>query len=128
MADVTIQVHGLKELEARLAQLPDAARHALAAGLYQHAHRVMARSAEEVPVETGALRSTGHVEEPAISGDRVSLTLGYGGPAAPYALYVHENLQAHHHVGRAKYLEGPAMELMPELEATVARVLGEALG
>lgn len=32
------------------------------------------------------------------------LTVGY---SAPYAVYVHENLEAHHTVGEAKFLEKP---------------------
>ena len=32
-----------------------------------------------------------------------------------YAVYVHENLEAHHPVGQAKFLEQPARELAPEL-------------
>lgn len=33
------------------------------------------------------------------------------GFTAQYALYVHENLQAHHDTGQAKYLEQPARQL-----------------
>jgi hypothetical protein len=33
------------------------------------------------------------------------LAVGY---SAPYAIYVHENLQAHHPIGQAKFLETPA--------------------
>lgn len=58
------------------------------------------------PVDTGNLRSTGHVQEK-VEGDKVIYELGYGGTAAPYAVAVHENLSAHHAVGQAKYLEVP---------------------
>lgn len=37
--------------------------------------------------------------------DDASVTVGY---TAAYAVYVHENLEAHHPVGQAKYLEQPA--------------------
>lgn len=40
-------------------------------------------------------------------GDDVSVSVGY---TAAYALYVHENLTAHHPVGQAKYLEQPARQ------------------
>jgi predicted GNAT family N-acyltransferase len=39
-----------------------------------------------------------------------------------YAIYVHENLQAHHPVGQAKFLEQPARELQPVLR----RIISEA--
>lgn len=38
----------------------------------------------------------------------VSVIVGF---TTNYALYVHENLAAHHPVGQAKFLEGPAREL-----------------
>jgi len=37
-----------------------------------------------------------------------SVVVGY---TQNYALYVHENLAAHHNVGQAKYLEQPARQL-----------------
>jgi hypothetical protein len=45
------------------------------------------------------------------------------GYSAPYAVYVHENLQAYHPVGQAKYLERPAREYAGE----IARITREAL-
>ncbi len=40
--------------------------------------------------------------------DRVDVVVGY---TQAYALYVHENLEARHPVGQAKYLEQPARQL-----------------
>lgn len=65
------------------------------------AERVMADAKRRTPVRTGTLRNSGHVKEANASG----FELVYGGPAAPYALYVHENLKARHRVGEAKFLE-----------------------
>jgi hypothetical protein len=48
------------------------------------------------------------------------LAVGY---SAPYAIYVHENLQAHHPVGQAKFLETPARRHAKEIKRTVARAL-----
>lgn len=44
--------------------------------------------------------------------DNISVVVGY---TAAYAIYVHENLEAYHKVGQAKYLEQPARELSPGL-------------
>jgi len=38
-----------------------------------------------------------------------------------YAIYVHENLEAHHPVGQAKYLEQPARALQRELGEIVVK-------
>jgi hypothetical protein len=58
------------------------------------AEKIMADSKDLVPVDTGTLRSSGVVLPAAITGTTVSVTLGYGGAAAPYARMVHENPRA----------------------------------
>lgn len=58
------------------------------------------RPGKGVPVDTGALRSTGRVEGPAAG----VVTLSFGGPAAPYALVQHETIGLKHRVGEARYL------------------------
>ena len=40
-----------------------------------------------------------------------------------YAIYVHENLEAHHPVGKAKFLEGPARRLKRELGEVVSKAV-----
>jgi hypothetical protein len=95
----------------------------VANGLYRWAEGVMGMSkAEYVPVDLGNLSSTGHVEPPERSGRKVRVRLVYGGPAAPYALAVHEHPSRHsppswrgvavtfNPAGRGpKYLERPLM-------------------
>lgn len=94
-AFMEIKLEGMAEARAAVAGLNGQARGALEAGVYEEGLEVMARSkAEFVPVRDGILRASGHVEEPQWSGDTVSVTLGYGGPAAPYALSVHQNPRA----------------------------------
>lgn len=58
--------------------------------------------APRVPVDTGALQSTGHTEPSKIVNGKITADLSYGGFAgAPfnnevdYAVYVHENMNAH---------------------------------
>lgn len=46
----------------------------------------------------------------------VSVVVGY---TQSYAIYVHENLEAYHPVGQAKYLEQPARLLAPVLAQIV---------
>jgi len=47
-----------------------------------------------------------------IKDDNVSVVVGF---TAAYAVYVHENLEAHHPVGQAKFLEEPAIRIQGEL-------------
>lgn len=69
---------------------------AAAKSLYESAEMIMADSKENyVPVDQGTLRSTGYVKPPELlSATNAKVELGYGGPAAPYAVAVHENPRA----------------------------------
>ena len=57
------------------------------------------------PVDTGALRSSAFTE--AESGSNPSVVVGF---EEEYAIFVHENLEAHHNNGQAKFLEQPLRE------------------
>lgn len=50
--------------------------------------------------------------------DNRSVLVGY---TAAYAVHVHEDLQAYHKVGQAKYLEEPARLLQPELKEMIVK-------
>ena len=50
------------------------------------------------------------------SGSKMRLVVGY---SAPYALYVHENLEMHHQVGKAKFLTGPERRVRKKMTALV---------
>ena len=112
-----------------LAALAERAVPAATAALFQEAERVMTASKEIVPVLTGALRASGHVQLPEVSALDVSVTLGYGGPAAPYAVYVHENVMARHKEGQqAKFLERPMLEAAEGMEGRLADALRAEMG
>ena len=90
MAD--IEITGAQRIAAALASLGSRGPVAIGAGLFQEAEAIMVVSKERyVPVDTGTLRATGFVEPPRLLPGQVSVRLGFGGPAAPYALRVHEN-------------------------------------
>lgn len=118
---ITIKIKGLDRLERNLANLNGEAPKILARALMAEGEMIMLDSkANWVPVDTGALRSTGHVQEPVINGTKVSVTLGYGGPAVPYAVVQHERLDYNHTVGRAKYLEGPTLQSASNMDQRLA--------
>lgn len=56
----------------------------------------------------------------AIKSDNVAVAVGY---TAQYAIFVHEDLEAKHTVGQAKYLEQPARTLRNSLVYIVLSVL-----
>ena len=91
------------------------------------------REGHGVPVDTGALRSTGRVTGP--TGVRnPSVLLSFGGAAAPYALRQHENLFYRHTVGEARYLVRGVERFQADgadaanraLEANIAQALKKA--
>jgi hypothetical protein len=84
----------------------------------------MTESKRRVPVDTGTLRNSGQVGDPEINGRAISVMLSYGGAAKDYAVPVHENLEAFHPVGQAKYLESVLNESRAHMAARIARRLG----
>ena len=88
-----------------------------------------------VPVMDGQLRASGVVLPVERSGDLHTLTMGFGGPAAPYAIRTHENPRAGKtggvspsgrrykkwaQVGAWKFLEGPMAANGPKVPEAIA--------
>lgn len=136
---VSIQFPELGKTLERLGDLPDKQAEALGQTMYEEYEVVMTESKEQVPVDTGALRGSGHVQLPKIAGAKVEVEGGYGGPAGAgnhggetndehvgYAVYVHEDLEASHPVGKAKYLEDPFSAAQPQIEKAMIGALNSA--
>lgn len=120
---ISLDIAGLDTLNAKLAaifaQVGAAAEHALRA----EGEIEMTEAKLRTPVLTGALRASGHVEGPRDGAVR----LVFGGPAAPYALYVHENMEALHKTGQAKFLESVILESAPYLAQRVAARIAQSV-
>lgn len=114
---MNIRIEGAGRLRAKLQAAAQVSQDALMAALHQEAEAVMTDAKQNyVPVKTGALRASGMVQPPVGN----SVTLGFGGPAAGYAVIVHEDLTKHHPVGSAKYLELPLMARLVGMPAVLA--------
>lgn len=122
MAVYRFELEGADELEATLKRAGEQAGHAVGQAIYEEATLIFNQSQILVPVDTGALRGSGGVSAPQNTSDGVAVDIFYGGPAAPYALYVHE-IQGNYHEPptQAKYLEQPLMERLPEISRNLAR-------
>ncbi len=114
-------LRGFAALTQKLAKLGQEAMGQAAAALYQEGLVEMKESMRRTPVETGTLRASHETSRPVIAGRDVSVRIAVGGPAAPYALIVHENLEADHPVGQAKFLESTILESAPYLAERVAK-------
>lgn len=131
-----IRLKGLEDIKRALKRFGARAERAAGKGLYAEGELIMGESKPLVPVDTGALRSTGHVQPPRREGRGVTVTMGYGGPAGTegvtaegrgryvgYAWKVHEDLAAHHTTGQAKYLEVPALRAAPTSHLRVGAIM-----
>jgi hypothetical protein len=126
---IKVEFRGTQKLRQVLSRERKALRSALAKELYREAEQIMtkaktSRPGQGVPVDTGVLRSTGHVVPPDLSPSstgRVRVLLGFGGPAAPYALAQHERLDYSHEIGEPKYLERPAIAAAPGMGVRISR-------
>lgn len=118
-----------KQLSQLLAQGGPRAVKALGQGLYKEATEAFARSQQEVPVDTGALRASGQVSRPMLSGRDTVVEITYGGAAADYAIYVHENLEAFHNPGKkAKFLEDPVKQQIQGMGTRLMTAVRRGLG
>ena len=107
---------------------------AVGAALYQEGELIMTDAKELTPVDTGALRSSGFVEQPKQQGNVTTVQLGFGGvatklnektgePTTSYGLIVHEDLNMHHTSGEAKFLEKPVMKRSKDIATRITKRL-----
>lgn len=119
-------LRGLDRLERNLATLGRNFASDVEAALYQEAKVEQQESMRRTPVDTGALRAS-HETETRREGRDIVARISVGGPAASYAVYVHENLEAQHPVGQAKFLESTLMESRPFLGQRIARRVEDSI-
>lgn len=85
------EITGLSALTARLARIGGGLPFVAGIVLRREAETIMTASKRKfVPVDIGPLKANGFVQPAVVTQAGVSVTLGYGGAAAGYAVYVHE--------------------------------------
>jgi hypothetical protein len=114
-------VRGLEKLNANLSKVFKDKLDAAIMALEAEAEIEMTEAKRRTPVDTGALRASGHVKPARRNGRDITVELDFGGPSAPYAVFVHEDMEAFHRVGQAKFLESVLVESAPHMAARVAQ-------
>jgi hypothetical protein len=113
---LTIKMEGLRRTMQQLKLVPQQVIPAVGAAMWQEANGIASIADLMVPYDTGALARSQIVHPPTQYKDRVFVEISYGGPAAPYAVVQHENLEFSHpskasglppNGRQAKYLEEP---------------------
>lgn len=110
----------------------------LAQAMYVEAELIMLDAkVNYVPIDTGALRSTGIVTKPKIAGRKVTVDLSFGGPAkgfgkdgdvVGYAIFVHEDMGGHsYRVGGPFYLVTPLKKASRGMSGRLAKAISAKL-
>lgn len=127
--NVRVEMTGVAEVSQKLAQLIPAPMAPLGEALRDEGNQIIRIANTLVPVDTGNLRSTGHVEAPVQAGPVVSVSLGYGqGDIAPYAARIEFDVTLNHpHGGQAHFFQQPLFAATAGLLQRVATALRGAL-
>lgn len=115
-----ISLDGQDRLVRALARAGEAALDGLQVAMVDEMEKVMEEAKLQTPVLTGTLRASGVVLPAERMGDQITVTAGFGGAAADYAVIVHEDLGANHPVGNAKFLENPMSARRDEIAKNLA--------
>ena len=101
----SFELKGVPEVLGTLKKIEGKLPRNVGRALYEEALIEQKESMARTPVEFGTLRNSHETSFPSYKGDEVSVEIKVGGPAAPYAVAVHERLDVHHKAGQAKFLE-----------------------
>jgi hypothetical protein len=130
--DIKVKFDNLERITVALAATGKEGAREAARALRHEAQEVLTQSLDEVPVDTGALKASGRVNPASgviLSGENIMVEVVFGSTATSYAIPVHENLEAHHPHGKAKYLEGPLLRQLNGISGRIAdRVMSTQKG
>jgi hypothetical protein len=122
---LTFRLTGLAEMQAKLKQAAEGVRVQMKSALAAEAERLLAEAQARVPVKTGALRDSGHVEMRDDGAGHLTATIAFGNEQVDYAVEVHENLEARHtDGGQSKYLESVINEEALQVAEHLAQRIG----
>lgn len=117
-------VRNVKTVQKGLTKAGAALRAAFVSAVRMEAEAIMLASQRQVPVDTGNLKNSKSVEVKETR-DGANITLAY---RAEYATFVHEDLDANHVVGNAKFLENPVKAAVPGFGARVRNRVRATVG
>lgn len=123
MAGMETSWEGLNSILGLLTRLGKDSFKEAGKALYQEAKIEEKESRARTPVKRGVLRASHITTEPDYSGEGgtvVSVAIKVGGPSIEYAEVVHENLEAYHPNGQAKFLESTLNESAPHMGERLA--------
>lgn len=110
MANTEFVTVGLAAVASHLGELEKTFLKKLGAAMFTEAILIEQESRIRTPVMTGALRGSHETLLPEYTRDGIEVKIVVGGPAAPYAVEVHEKVEIPHRTGRSKFLQSAIEE------------------
>lgn len=117
MSAISHTMSGSAEMKRRAKNLNNSTRKSMLKAVDNFTTTEMREMKRRTPVETGELRDSGHTKPARFEGDTVKGEMEF---SADHAMVVHEDLEAHHTVGQAKFMESVLNESAPHFPARVA--------
>ena len=122
------RVTGAREASSELLRLARRSPKAMERAMYKYGNEEMTEAKRLTPVEFGDLRDSGVVDAPEWVGEVLAMELGFGGAAEAYAAAVHEDMEAYHEHGQAKFLEAPLNASEPYFDQRVGNDFAKFVG
>ncbi len=128
MATLSLQLHGKKRVTTNIRAEVDNLLTKSIGGLVVVAGQEMTEMKRRAPVDTGDLQSSGFVDGPnflRIGGFKVvEMVFSFGDTVVTYAFAVHEDLEAFHNPGQARYVASVLEESSGFLTPRIAAAAG----
>jgi hypothetical protein len=119
-----IRFRGHKDMRARLIDEASAFPGKVMKAMTKETEIELKEVNRRTPVEEGDLVESNRIDGPHQERNTIRIFIRSGDEKAFYALYVHEDLEAFHRVGQAKYLESVLFESAPYILGRIAARLG----
>lgn len=123
MASFGLHITGLRQASRELRRVAERLHDAVPEALKVEGQVEVAEAKRRTPVNTHALKDTVRLEGP---DDNLRMRIVAGGQEArgvdvDYAVYVHEDLDAHHEQGEAKFIESVVNESAPHMSQRLVK-------
>jgi len=115
------RLFGAAEMKARILKAALVGPKRVGEALFEEMGVELKEVVKRTPKASGDLRASEKRLGPFMDGSSIIVLIVAGGPDVPYAMIVHEDLDAIHPIGQAKYIESVLLESRSFIAARVAR-------
>lgn len=116
-----LTMSGIPEMQGKLRKIAQNAPTMFGDALLAEMQIELREVQRRTPVDTGALIASERLEGPFIQGKTIVVLMLAGGGNVDYAVRVHEDLEAFHATGQAKFMESVLLESRAFIGARVAK-------